>query len=107
MRKRRLRAFRPRGEHLHERCLLSGYTPSQVATAYGLGAISFRSSLGPAVVGDGTGQTIAIVDENHDPNLQASLDAFDAQYNLPSVALNVINQARNQTDFGWAVEETL
>ena len=24
MRKRRLRAFRPRGEHLHERCLPSG-----------------------------------------------------------------------------------
>ena len=107
MRKRRLRAFRPSGEHLHDRCLPSGYTPSQVATAYGLGAISFRPILGAAVVGDGTGQTIAIVDENHDPNLQASLDAFDTQYNLPRVTLNVINQAGNQTDLGWAVEETL
>ena len=60
---------------------------------------------GPANAGAGV--KIAIVDENHDPNLQASLDAFDAQYNLPRVTLNVINQAGNQTDLGWAVEETL
>ena len=70
------------------------------------GSRSNRPS-GAKVAGDGTGQTIAIIDLYHDPNLQASLNAFDAQYNLPSVTLDVINQAGNQTDPGWAEEETL
>jgi subtilase family serine protease len=107
MRKRRSRGFRPLGEHLDERCLLSGFTPAQIADAYGLNAISFPSASGTKVAGDGSGQTIAIVDLYHDPNLQASLNAFDAQYSLPNLTLNVIDQAGNQTDDGWAQEETL
>ena len=95
MRKRRSRGFRPRGEHLDERCLLSGFAPSQIAAAYGVGGITFQSSSGAKVAGDGTGQTIAIIDLYHDPNLQASLNAFDAQYNLPNITLDVINQAGN------------
>jgi subtilase family serine protease len=102
-----LRGFRPRGEHLDERCLLSGYTPSQIAAAYGVGGVTFQSSTGAKVDGDGSGQTIAIIDLYHDPNLQASLNAFDAQYSLPNVALDVIDQAGNQTNSDWAVEETL
>ena len=107
MRKRRLRGFRPFGEHLDDRCLPSGFTPSQILAAYGLDGISFQPTLGPKVAGDGTGQTIAIVDLYHDPNLQASLDAFDSNYNLPRITLNVINQAGNQSDPGWAEEESL
>lgn len=107
MRKRPSRGFRPLGEHLDVRCLPSGFTPSQVAAAYGLGGITFQSSTGATVAGDGTGQTIAIVDLYHDPNLQASLNAFDARYNLPAIALNVVDQAGSQTDPGWTIEETL
>jgi len=40
-----------------------GYTPDQLATAYGIGNIKFGS-----VTGDGTGQTIAIVDAYDDPS---------------------------------------
>jgi subtilase family serine protease len=105
--KSRLRRFRPLGEHLDERCLPSGFTPSQIAAAYGVGAITFQSSPGTKVAGDGSGQTIAIIDMYHDPNIQASLNEFDAQYGLPNTTLDVINQAGSQTDPGWAGEETL
>ena len=107
MRKRRSRGFGPLGDFLDDRCLLSGYTPAQLTAAYGLSAISFPSSSGATVAGDGSGQTIAIVELYHDPNIQASLDAFDAQYHLPKTTLDVINQAGSQTDDGWGDEESL
>jgi subtilase family serine protease len=92
---------------LDDRCLLAGYTPAQITSAYGLNGITFTSPSGTKVAGDGSGQTIAIVDFFSDPNVQASLNGFDAQFGLPNVTLNVINQAGSQTDDGWAVEETL
>src|ERR1017187_6969892 len=107
MRKRTRRRFRPRWDHLDDRCLLSGYTPAQITAAYGLNAISFTSSSGAKVTGDGAGQTIALVEVYHDPNIQASLDAFDAAYGLPKITLDVIDQAGNLTDAGWAGEESM
>lgn len=107
MRKRPSRGLLPFGEHLDFRCLPSGFTPSQVAVAYGLNGVTFESSTGTTVVGDGAGQTIAIIDLYHDPNLQASLNTFDAKYDLPAITLNVIDQAGSQTDPGWSEEETL
>ncbi len=107
MRKRRSRSLRPLWDHLDDRCLLSGFTPAQIAAAYGLNNITFPTSSGAAVKGDGSGQTIAIIDIDHDPGIQASLDAFDAKYNLPSIKLDVIDQAGNQTDDGWSGEESL
>ena len=107
MRKRRRRALRPLWDFLDEKCLPSGYTPAQITSAYGLNAISLTSSSGAKIVGDGTGQTIALIETYHDPNIQASLDAFDAQYGLPHMTLTVIDQAGSQTDAGWAEEESL
>ena len=107
MPKRALRRFRPRWDLLDERCLLFGYTPAQITAAYALNAISFTSSSGGKVVGDGTGQTIALVEVYHDPNIQASLNMFDSTYNLPPTTLNVINLAGTQTDRGWAGEESM
>jgi subtilase family serine protease len=107
MRTRRRRKLRPVWDTLDDRCLPSAYTPAQIITAYGLSGITFTTSAGTNVAGDGSGQTIAIVDVYTDPNLQASLNAFDAQYGLPSITLNVINQAGSQTDTGWAEEETI
>jgi subtilase family serine protease len=107
MRKRPRRGFRPLWEHLDCRCLPSGFTPDQIKAAYGLNAITFTPASGPVVSGDGTGQTIALIEEYSDPNIQAALDVFDAKYNLPHITLDVINQAGTQTDSGWASEESM
>ena len=78
MRKRRRRDFHAQWDHLDDRCLPAGFTPAQITAAYGLNAISFTSSSGTKVTGDGTGQTIALIEMYSDPNIQASLNAFDA-----------------------------
>ena len=108
MRTRAPRRFRPRWDLLDERTMLSGYTPVQITAAYGLNAITFTSSNGTKfITGDGTGQTIALVEVYHNPNIQAELDVFDTMYGLPALKVNVVNQAGNQTDTGWAGEEAL
>jgi len=107
MRKRAPRRFRPRWDVLDNRCLLDGYTPAQITAAYGLNAITFLSPTGTKVAGDGSGQTIALVEVAHDPNVQASLNTFDSTYGLPATTLDVINLAGNQTDDGWAGEESM
>ncbi len=56
-----------------------GFTPDQVRTAYGINNISFGGT-----TGDGTGQTIAIVDAYNDPNALAELDGFDGAMHLTS-----------------------
>jgi subtilase family serine protease len=107
MRTRASRRYRPRWDLLDERCMLSGYTPAQITAAYGLNAISFTSSSGAKITGDGTGQTIALIEVYHNPNLQAEVDAFDSFYGLPALKVDLLNQAGNQTDTGWAGEEAL
>ena len=83
-----------------------GLTPSDLATAYGLNTAG------------GAGQTVAIVDAYNDPNIEADLQTFDAQYGLApcTVAngcLQIVGQngspnslPSNDTS-GWSVEETL
>ena len=65
----------------------TGYTPQQLQTAYGLNQISFSG-----IKGDGSGQTIALVDpydnpsflNSSDPNFNTSaLHVFDQQFGLP------------------------
>ena len=46
------------------------YTPAQIRAAYGVNVISFGTT-----TGDGTGQTIAIVDAYDDPSFVDSTDA--------------------------------
>ncbi len=98
-----------------------GYTPSQIRNAYGISAISFGNTKG-----DGTGETIAIVDAFDDPTIFSDLDAFDQSFSLttggPTIAqqygaastfLSVVNQDggtnRPSTDptGGWEQEEAL
>jgi len=115
MRNRRRGRFSPRLDELDDRCLLSGFspvqssglTPAQITGAYGLSAIKFTSSTGTTVTGDGTGQTIALIEMYHDPNIQSDLTTFDAKYNLPNPTLTIVNQAGSQTDSGWALEESM
>ena len=85
----------------------SGYSPAQIRHAYGFDQVKFG-----AVVGDGAGQTIAIVDAYSDPNLASDLHAFDLQYGLSDPpSLRTINQSGGTStpsaDAGWAMEIAL
>jgi hypothetical protein len=66
-----------------------GFTPDQVRTAYGINSITFS---GGTITGDGTGQTIAIVDAFNDPNIVGDLNAFDQ-----NVYLSASDQSSNKT----------
>jgi hypothetical protein len=106
MSKRRRRGLLPLLDQLDERCLLSGYTPAQITAGYGLNAIAFSSSSG-SVKGDGAGETIALIEMDHDPNLSSDLHTFDQAYGLPDPTLTVDNLAGSQTDNGWTIEESM
>src|SRR5215470_10519759 len=109
---RRARRALPSCERLDDRCLLSGsaqpeisgYTPDQITRAYGLNAITFTSSTGSTIKGDGSGQTIALIEEYHDPHIRSDLETFDRKYGLPNASLTVVNQAGDRTDNNWALE---
>jgi subtilase family serine protease len=106
---KRRRGLLPLVDRLEDRCLRSGtngLTPSQLAGAYGLNGIMFPTSSG-AVKGDGTGETIALIEMDHDPNLASDLHTFDQSFGLPDPTLNVIDQAGDQTDRGWGQEAAL
>ena len=109
----RRRVLRPTVDRLEKRGLLStlapiagGLTPAQLRHAYGLDAVVFRAH-GQAIVGDGSGQTIAIVDPFHDPYLASDLQAFDQAFGLPDPSLSQINLAGSRTNDGWAGEEAM
>ena len=99
--------IRPRLEALEIRAVLSSLTPAQLTSAYGLNAVTFSSSTGSTIKGDGTGQTIAIIDVDHDVNLATELATFDARYGIAPANLAVANFAGNRTDSGWSEEEAL
>jgi hypothetical protein len=83
-----------------------GLTPADLATAYGFNATA-----------TGTGQKIALVDAYNDPDINADLQTFDAEYGLPACStsngcLKVVNQTGGATlppndTTGWSVEESL
>ncbi|MHB8531416.1 MAG: PKD domain-containing protein [Solirubrobacteraceae bacterium] len=84
-----------------------GLTPAQLASAYGYD---------PAA--GGTGQTLAIVDAFDDPNIEADLQAFDAEYGLAACThangcFTKVGQSGSAESLpaadtsGWSVEITL
>jgi hypothetical protein len=87
-----------------------------VRHAYGFDLISFSSN-GSTIAGNGSGQTIAIVDAYDDPNISSDLAAFDQQFGLAApptftkVGLNASGTASTTTfptaDRGWAGEIAL
>jgi subtilase family serine protease len=105
--------LRPQLDLLDDRCLLSGLTPAQVTAAYGLNAINFTTSSGTKVNGDGSGETIALIEAYNDPTIASDLHNFDLAFNLPDPKLSVVNQsgtavnATAQTNSGWTEEESL
>jgi hypothetical protein len=78
-----------------------------LTNAYGLNAISFTSPTGSTVVGDGSGETIALIEAYYDPTLGSDLQVFDQANDLPDPQLSVVNQAGTKTESQWASEESL
>jgi hypothetical protein len=105
--RRRSRALRPDWDRLDNRCLLSGLSPAAVTSAYGLNAITFTSPNGSMVKGDGAGETIALIEAFHDPTIASDLNIFDQAYGLPNPTLTVDDLAGNESNDGWALEESL
>lgn len=77
------------------------YSPALIRKAYGFDQIK----------GDGSGQTIAIVDAYHDPNIAADLAAFDSAYGLSPAQLTQVDQNGGTgypaADAGWSQEIAL
>jgi hypothetical protein len=57
----------------------TGLTPAQIRHAYGFDQITFGG-----VQGDGTGQTVAIIDAYDSPTILSDLQAFDANFGIPN-----------------------
>ena len=83
---------------------------SQIKKAYGFDNIGFNNG---AVKGDGSGQTIAIVDAYNAPLIQSDLGVFDLQFGMVAVppSFKVVNQNGGSklpaNDPGWAGEISL
>jgi subtilase family serine protease len=86
-----------------------GFSPQQISQAYGFNQISFDNG---AVKGNGSGQTIAIVDAYNQPNIANDLHIFDSMYGLSDPpSLQVVNENGGSslptTNQGWGLEESL
>ncbi len=57
-----------------------GFTPTQIQHAYGFDQIKF---LNGTVQGDGSGQTVAIIEAYDDPNIASDVAGFSTQFGLP------------------------
>jgi len=96
-------------------------TPLQVRAAYGFNQISFIAS-GRTIQGNGSGQTIAIVDAFNDPSIASDLDTFDKTFSINGsqtlyqqygAASKVLTVAKPEGQPGtdpsglWEIEEAL
>ncbi|HTV57071.1 MAG TPA: S53 family peptidase, partial [Terriglobia bacterium] len=87
----------------------TGYSPAQISQAYGFNQISFNNG---TVAGNGSGQTIAIVDAYNQPDIASDLRAFDAAFGLPAPpSFTVVNQSGGgnlpAANSSWGMEESL
>src|SRR5262245_38100315 len=90
--------------------MIDGFKPGEIRHAYGFDQIFF----GPdQVPGDGSGQTIAIVDAFDHPRILADLKVFDRQFGLPDPpSFKKVSQTGSATflpdiDPSWAQEIAL
>ena len=86
-----------------------GFSPQQISQAYGFNQIYFDNG---TIKGDGSGQTIAIVDAYNQPNITGDLQAFDTMYGLPTPpSFTVVNQTGGSSlpaaNTNWGMEESL
>ena len=82
----------------------TGLSPSSVQSAYGVNQVSLGT-----VTGNGTGQTIAIIDAYFDPTVLSDLQKFDSQYGLqdPPSLTQYVQNGFLPTNSGWALETAL
>jgi hypothetical protein len=66
----------------------AAYSPAQILATYGISGL-----------GDGSGQTIAIVDAYDDPGIYQSVDAFDSQFGLTASATTLYSQCGPASSF--------
>jgi MBG domain len=87
--------------------LFSGQvSPAQLRHAYGIDQIQFTGPGGTMVIGDGSGQTIAIVEEGVDPTLQADLTTFDQYFGIPAPpSFQIVNQNNSSTQNPYIIGE--
>ncbi len=87
-----------------------GYTPAQIRAAYNLDDVFFA---GGSIVGDGTGQTIAIIDAFHTSTVLADLTSFSNHFGLPlppaftQVAQDGSTHYPDPADANWSLETLL
>jgi subtilase family serine protease len=104
-------------EILERRVLCSaspqGLTPAQVQNAYAFNHVTFTSH-GKTIRGDGSGQTIAIVDPYDLPQLTSTIHIFDKAFGLPntdSAGRELVTKATPfgvpSVDAGWSLESAL
>ena len=107
---------RPGLTALEDRTTPAAFTPAQIRQAYGID-FRFSTAAGQVVAADGSGQTIAVIEAYHDPNIAGDLHAFDQRYGLPDPALAEVGQnlstptqlpaAPPADDPGWYSETAL
>ena len=84
------------------------YTPVQIEQAYGFNEITSQG-----FDGNGSGETIAIVDAYNDPKIQSDLNTFDTQFGLPATSVAVYNETggtsypASDPTGDWELEESL
>jgi subtilase family serine protease len=97
---------------------VGGLSVTQVRGAYGLGPVGSSNISFNGVVGDGTGQTIAIVDAYNDPNIATDLATFDTAEGLSAPpSFTVVGQTGSTSSLpsnsatsgsnDWSGEESL
>lgn len=101
------RGLRPSCEQLDNRWLPSGLDVAQLTQAYGLNAIEFPSSSNTPVAGNGSGETIALVEAYHDSTLVSDLHVFDQANGLADPSLSVVDLAGTTSNPDWTSEEAL
>jgi subtilase family serine protease len=97
-------------------------TPAEMRAGYAVNRVQFSDGNGGFIPGDGTGQTIAIVDALNDPTIVADIHTFDQVFGLPDPpSFTVLNQngtpipnqtgtpttPRNSPHSSWSLEESL
>ncbi|HET6246246.1 MAG TPA: hypothetical protein VFE47_00975 [Tepidisphaeraceae bacterium] len=90
----------------------AGFSPQQISQAYGFNNIVYTNFKGQPVIGNGAGQTIAVVSAFRDPTVAGDLRTFDKQFGLSNgrggFALSVVMpQGRPAENPDWAQETAL
>ena len=75
------------------------YTPAQIRHAYGVDQTFLTTPTGSEIPGDGSGQTIAIIEQGDDPKVVDDLDVFDTKFGLTSSGPTLFQQYGKASSF--------